>query len=373
MKIAISANCFASYTSGFPVRGMTLSLIKSNPEITFQLYYSRRPFPNQLCSFYNEINNLPNVNVRFFREKHKVVVLKQMLGLNYVTLDDDVDIFINPGHIELLPNFKGPQICSLADLSTLKGLSTGKYSTFFKYWTRHSLRRQLPKLSTVVAISEFTKNDISLFFPSLKTPVEVIHNGINPFWFNREDSNDISPSILNLIPERPYFVWWGLISRRKNIMRLITAYRKAKNSHKDLPDLLLIGGVEEYMSDIKNEFCNGIHNIPFQDDNILRSIVANSRGLIFPSLYEGFGLPVIEAFSQGINVACSNITSLPEIANGYAILFSPTDIEDITKAILQLDKLPPQKAMLMDYASNFTYHNAAKKYMSLIHKLTSQL
>lgn len=372
MKIAISANCFASFTSGFPVRGMTLELIKDNPEIKFQLYYSRRPFPSQLNDFYNEINSLPNVSVRFYQDKHKVVVLKQMLGLNYVKLDDDVDIFVNPGHIEFLSNFNGPQICSLADLSTLKGLSTGKYSTFFKYWTRYSLRRQLPKLSTVIAISEFTKNDISHFFPDLTTPVKVVHNGINPAWLRTKKTEEIDLSIRNLIPERPYFVWWGLISRRKNIARLITAYRKAQSLRNDLPDLLLIGGVEEYMSDIKTEFHNGIHNIPFQDDDILRSIVANSRGLIFPSLYEGFGLPVIEAFSQGINVACSNVTSLPEIANGHAILFSPTDIEDMTKAILQLDALPSQKEVLIDYASTFTYQNAAKKYISLIRELISQ-
>ncbi len=367
MNIAISANCFSSFTSGFPVRGMTMELIKEHPEDKFQLYYSRRPFPSRLKTFYDEINNLPNVEIKFFRAPHKSVMLKQMLGLNYVKLDCDVDLFLNPGHIEYIPNFNGPQICSLADLSTIKGLSTGKYATFFKYWTRHSLNRQLPQLSTIVAISEFTKNDIANFFPQVKTPIEIIHNGINQFWFNADEVSD--SGVDQIIPRRPYFVWWGLISRRKNIDNLIKAYRNARISHPGLPDLLLIGNVEEYMTHIKSEFHDGIYNIPFQEDNVLRTIIANSKGLIFPSLYEGFGLPVIEAFSQGVNVACSNVTSLPEVAGGYAILFSPTDINDMSDAILKLDQKPSQKDVVMNYASGFTYKRAAMQYYNIIKKL----
>lgn len=123
------------------------------------------------------------------------------------------------------------------------------------------------------------------------------------------------------------------------------------------------------MTHIKSEFHDGIYNIPFQEDNVLRTIIANSKGLIFPSLYEGFGLPVIEAFSQGVNVACSNVTSLPEVAGGYAILFSPTDINDMSDAILKLDQKPSQKDVVMNYASGFTYKRAAMQYYNIIKKL----
>ena len=86
-------------------------------------------------------------------------------------------------------------------------------------------------------------------------------------------------------------------------------------------------------------------------------------------MYEGFGLPVIEAFSQGVNVACSNVTSLPEVAGGYAILFSPTDINDMSDAILKLDQKPSQKDVVMNYASGFTYKRAAMQYYNIIKKL----
>lgn len=372
MKIAISANCFSAFTSGFPVRGMTLELIRMNPDVKFQLYYSRRERPKQLTEFYDEIDNLPNVEVRYYKDPHKVVAIKQMLGLKYVTFDQDVDLFLNPGHIEYMSGFRGPQICSLADLSTIKGLSTGKYAWFFKYWTKYRLKKSLPRLSQIVAISEFTRNDIRDFFPKLRTPVVVIHNGINPFWFENKDNLPSKKTPAIGVPKRPYFIWWGLISRRKNINNLIAAYRRARKSRPDLPDLLLVGKTEDYMSEIRNEFHGGIHNIPFQNDDVLKNLVAQSRGVIFPSLYEGFGLPVIEAFSQGVNVACSNVTSLPEIADGNAILFDPKDVTCISQAILDLDFRPYIGAELKHYAANFTYRQAATKYSILINRILSR-
>lgn len=295
-----------------------------------------------------------------------------MFGFKYVTLDQDVDLFLNPGHVEWLPNFKGPQICSLADLSTIKGLSTGKYAWFFKHLTKARLKQSLPRLSEIVAISEFTRNDISEFFPNLTTTVTVIHNGINPIWFENVDNAVKTPQSIPGMPTRPYFIWWGLISRRKNIPNLIAAYRNARKICQELPDLLLIGKCEEYMSDIRQYFRDGIHNIPFQDDETLKALVASSKGLIFPSLYEGFGLPVIEAFSQGVNVACSNVTSLPEIADGKAVLFNPDDIYDMTQAIIKLHSKNGTGEDLKSYAGKFTYRQAALQYTKLINKVLSQ-
>lgn len=370
MKIAVSANCFSAFTSGFPVRGMMSALIKSNPKVRFQLYYSKRPFQTGLKAFYDEINNQPNVEVRYFDMSHKEYAVRTLLGQNNIRLDEDVDLFLNPGHVEYLKNFKGPQICLLADLSTIKGLSTVRHALFFKYWNKILLERNLPRLSRIVAVSEFTRKDINTFFPAVKTPVELIYNGINPIWFSDGDPSDISPFNIHDITKRPYFIWWGLISRRKNIFNLIKAYRKARKQNPSLPDLLLIGKIEKYMAEITAEFGDGVHNIPFQDDRTLKSLVAGSRGLVFPSLYEGFGLPVIEAFSQGINVACSNVTSLPEISGGNAILFDPEDIDDIAHAILELEKCPDRHIELKEYASKFTYSNAAEQYMNLIKTLT---
>ena len=159
------------------------------------------------------------------------------------------------------------------------------------------------------------------------------------------------------------------MSRRKNIYNLVTAYKRAKAQLPSLPKLLLVGKVAEHMAALTNEFDTNVINIPFQDNYTIKSIVRNSRGLIFPSFYEGFGLPVIEAFSQGVGVACSNVTSLPEIADGRAILFNPNDVADMERAIIDLHHAELDRDGLKNYASQFSYERAAEEYMKLIKSL----
>lgn len=366
MKIAVSADCFAAFTSGFPVRGMMLELIRQNPDISFHLYYTKRQWPKPLQDFYSEINSMPNVVVRYFRDSRKVIAIKRMLGLKYVEFDNNTDLFLNPGNPEYIRGYNGPSICSLADLSTIKGISTGKYALFFKYWTRIRWKKSLPRITTIVTISEFTRKDLIAFFPEISNHTITIHNGINEHWFQATEINDAAKTFgVN----SPYFIWWGLISRRKNIERLVLAYKKAKQRKADLPKLLLVGKIADHMEYLRHEFTSDIINIPFQDDDTLRSLVRDSEGLIFPSLYEGFGLPVIEAFSQGVEVACSNVTSLPEVSGGKALLFNPESVESISDAILELTKKRHDKDELMKYARNFTYCNAAREYMEIINSI----
>lgn len=376
MKIAVSADCFSSFTSGFPVRGMTMALIKGYPEINFRLYYTRQDRPEALIDFYSEIESLENVEVCQLNVPRYKRILNLLRGRSAIPADNGCDLFLNPGHLEYIKEFKGPQVCSIADLSTLKGLSTNKYSWLFKRLNRRRMRQQLPRMSRIVSISEFTRDDLLHFFPNLATPIEVVHNGIADWWFTPDETpaKNISLEIKERLDiHRPYFIWWGLISRRKNIVRLIEAYRLAQSRIDDLPDLLLIGNREAYMQGIEDLFGNGVINIPFQDNQTLRSLVAASRGLIFPSLYEGFGLPVIEAFAQGVNVACAAITSLPEVAGGHALLFDPTNTDEMSRAIVELHRLPlseHNRNTLRAYASRFRYSAAANRYFKIITQLT---
>ncbi len=366
MKIAVSADCFASFTSGFPVRGMTLELIRNNPDVQFILLYSDREKPKALKEFYTKINSLPNTEVRYFKDKHKILAVKSMIGVSYVELDSDVDCFLNPGRPEYIKSFRGPQIGSLADLSAVRGVGTTKLSWFHQYWGRFSLRRTLPRLARVVTISRYTQEDLHSFFPHLEVKTQCIYNGIDSFWFD-----DIFPGIHleDLGIREPYFIWWGMMSRRKNICNLVSAYREAKRKEPRLPQLVLIGGILNYMSGIESSFGGDVLHLPFQDDYTLKYLVRHSRGLIFPSFYEGFGLPVVEAFSQGVNVACSAVTSLPEISNDMAILFDPHDAEALQAAILALDSKQTDPEVLKAYASQFTYAKAASQYMKLIREL----
>lgn len=368
MRIAVSADCFASFTSGFPVRGMMLNLIKKRSYDTFLLYYTKRPKPPMLHSFYDEINELPNVEVRYFKYGRKTVALRRLLKLPLVNRCD-FDLFINPGNLEVWPNIKVPTIGSIADFSTLKGLSTGRYAWFFKYYSKWTLKYTFSKLDVIVPISHFTENDLLSFWPQFKPKLNVVHNGIDDMWFDEH----VEPCPINPFSGQKYFIWWGLISRRKNIDNLIKAYNLAKHENPGLPNLLLVGKVEGYMEHIKDTLSDNIQNIPFQDNYVLKGLVRHSEGLIFPSFYEGFGLPVVEAFSQGVPVACSNVTSLPEVADGYALLFDPDNIKEMKDKMLQLAVSEYDSASLKRYAHSFSYKKAAEKYSEIIDALKSKV
>lgn len=366
MKIAVSADCFASYTSGFPVRGMMYELIRRNPDINFQLYYTRRNWSAELREFYDEINSLENVEVKFFADSQKVIAIKRLLRLKYVSFDRDVDLFLSPGNPEYIKGYEGASICSLADLSTIKGISTNKYRLFFKYWVKFQWRRTLPWTTTIVAISDYTKKDIIKYFPDIQGKVTTIHNGIGNHWFNQKSTSYCAEKFGIY---EPYFIWWGYVSRRKNIDRLIQAYKMAKSQYASLPKLLLVGSISDHMKYIQKDFDENIINIGFQNQDNLQSLVAESRGLVFPSLYEGFGLPVVEAFSQGVNVACSNVTSLPEVSGGHALLFDPNSVEEIAESLIKLATAPMQKEKLKNYAKQYSYTNAALEYLNLIRNI----
>lgn len=366
MKIAVSADCFSAFTSGFPVRGMMLELIRMRRDDAFVLFYTKRPTPKALSSFYEEVNHLPNVEVRYFRYSRKGVALRRMFSLPVADGLEGFDLFLNPGHPEYWHNLHVPHICSIADFSTIKGLSTFRHAWFYKYFNRFSWRHLFGKIDVLVPISRFTEGDLHGFWPQYAHKTHVVLNGIDNMWFD----DKVEPCNLPQLGGGKYFIWWGLMSRRKNIVNLLEAYKRAKGENARLPKLLLVGKIEPYMEHLKERFSEDVVHIPFQDGYVLKGLVRNSAGLVFPSFYEGFGLPVIESFSQGVPVACSDVTSLPEIADGRALLFDPHDVEAMKRSILELADTVPDRQALTAYATKYTYRSAAQQYSAIINKLT---
>ncbi|WP_262148716.1 glycosyltransferase family 4 protein [Chryseobacterium foetidum] len=365
MKIAVSGDCFSAFTSGFPVRGMMLALVKLRKEDKFVFFYRNIPKSPLLQSFYRELHEQTNVSVVHMNAPRKVVAIKSMLCLSSIKLDGTFDVFLNPGNPEYIKNFQGVQINSIADLSTIHGFSTIKFALFWKLHSKWSKKYIFKFVNKIVCISKYTENDVHKVFPNNDSKTVVIYNGIDDFWF---DQKFVDNSIYNF-KEKKYFIWWGNISQRKNIKGLFAAYDEALKVNPNIPKLLIVGNFQKDQLFLKSKLGDDIETIPFQDNYTMKTLVKNSSGLIFPSFYEGFGLPVIEAFSQGIPVACSNITSLPEIANDFALLFDPFDINEMKEAILNLNNFKVDRNKIIAYASNFKFEIAAQKYSELLNSL----
>lgn len=372
MKIAVSGDGLNVFTTGFPARGMLKYLVDLRANDHFVIFYTR-PCNNPLLQqYFNDLHSRNNVQPIYLKKSKLNIMWNRFNGrANYIP-PDNFDLFINPSFLEYHSKFKCPQIAIVQDLSIIKGQSTLSYPWLRKIADKHSKKRVFAQPNIQIkAVSAYTQKDVFNTFTNIKADIKVIHNGIDDFWFRNSDVE-----LPELAKKHPYFIWWGLISRRKNIARLIRIITEMREQNHTIPRLILVGSIASHA---KKEISALIENnrhvslIPFQPNETIRQLVKNSVGLIFPSHHEGFGLPVIEAFSQGTPVACSNNTSLPEVANGLGVLFNEDDNDDIKAAILSLINYNHENSSeLIDYARTFTYENRATLFSDAINSLTER-
>jgi len=371
-KSIFISGSFGSFTSGTPNRGMIETLLHIKPDWNFTIEFAVNEDNTITEELRKKWSEFPNVNILLTKNSRFLETIKKLLGIKqYKKWIDGYDFYLNPCVPDSFYTISKPSVSLVADLSSI---NLPKHSSMKWHGNRifkNTLDQAVKHNSKLIAISDFTRYELSVLYPEHYEKFVTVHNGIAPFWFdNTYETNELTKSIESL----KYWIWWGYISNRKNIKPLFEAYLQAKQQEKDLPEIVFIGKVApdqlDCMNTIKNNpSCFKIFN--FQEPYILKTMVKNSKGLVFPSLYEGFGLPVIEAYSQGLPVMHSNVTSLPEVAGGLGIGVNPYKTDSIINGLIQLknvDNNIEMKTLRKKWASQFTYENAANKLVNLIVK-----
>jgi glycosyltransferase involved in cell wall biosynthesis len=195
------------------------------------------------------------------------------------------------------------------------------------------------RMDHIIAVSKSTKRDIVDIFKIPANSVSVVHEGVDTSCFNTDrDGRDLSDfrKTYNL-PER-YILCVGTHAY-KNIEGAIRAFQTIHGRDNDIH--LVVAGKKGYLGRHVPELVNTLHlgaNILFTDffpDKDLKYLYQGAEVFLFPSFYEGFGLPVLEAFACGIPVVTSNKGSLPEVAGDAALLVDPADPQDIANGVLR--------------------------------------
>lgn len=194
------------------------------------------------------------------------------------------------------------------------------------------------KASRIIAVSESTKTDLLRAFPRLsESKVTVVHHGVDAAFFSDPGPEETQRELLSRygLSRGSYALYVGAIQPRKNLVRLVGSFEKAKGSHPDMK--LVVVGEKAWLSDPIVERMERslyardiilIGQAPMED---LPAWFGNARFFVFPSLYEGFGLPVLEAFAAGIPVLTSDVSSLPEVGGDAALYADPYDEKDIAE------------------------------------------
>ncbi len=207
---------------------------------------------------------------------------------------------------------------------------------------RWHYRRFTPKFAKranrIATVSHFSKTDIIKQYRIQPEKIDVVHNGINDLY--KIISNSDKKLIKNQFTDgKEYFLFIGALNPRKNLANLFKAFDVFRNKHSDHQTKLLVVGEKMYWSDdIKTsygemDFKNEVIFTGRLEPETLAKVMGSAKALTYPSVFEGFGIPIIEAFSAGIPVITSNTTSMPEVAGDAAILVNPLDINSIVKAM----------------------------------------
>ena len=310
-------------------RGLLNAIFEADRSNSYALFYNgfrKEPLTGQLA-----IEGKSNIRVLDTRWPNKALDFSSRF-LNFPPLDRwlGADLVFSP-HFNLLPKTRAPRIITIPDLSFIH------HPQFFSrrqnLWHRlQNIQKQAEQSSAVVTVSEFSKSDLVDVFKIPDDKIRVIYPGISEIFKPAKTASVGRPSILYL----------GTIEPRKNISLLIRAFNALKGRPNFHDWQLVIAGRLGWLYD---EVLRLAEASPYRSDIVFKGAVSSgervelynsARMFVFPSFFEGFGFPPIEAQSCGCPVIAANRTSLPEVLGASAVYTDPWKVDELVEQMVQL-------------------------------------
>ncbi len=374
MNIGVDVRCFLEKNySGVSIytQNVLLSLARISPNDNFILHansFSRINYWPQFKS--NNINNL------ITHYPSKIISLSSLMFSRpyFDRWLNRPDIYWVPGNNFINLSNQVTKVYTCHDLSW--HVFPEFYSRKGRIWHQAlQLSKKYFAAEKIIAVSECTKNDILRFFPKIKSEkIEVIHSGISSMSLSEEQINR-QTKILSL-PEN-FILYLGNIEPRKNILSLIAAFNKI---NKNFPDFYLIiaGGSGWHRGYSKQVFRairknSHIKYLGYVSEEQKFVLYNKAKLFVFPSYYEGFGFPPLEAMSQNCPVIASQTSSLPEVIGSAGVLINPLAVNDIAEAIVEVLKNTSLqlelKSLGQEQIKKFTWNETALKMKELFYQL----
>ena len=335
MRVAIDIRRAGDYGLGTYIRNIVNQLARIDDDSRYLLIGERRHVA--------EFDSLPN-NFELLEYAHQPGTFSTHLHLPWLLRKCRVDIL----H---MPWFYAPAIVPSRLLITVHDLSdvlappvgasppvqTGRL--FFA-------RRALNRADHIFAVSHASKRDLARFFHISESKISVVYDAVDERFLSEPLPADADRILERHAVNSPYVLYAGNIRPQKNLPRLIEAFAVAKAELRGNPEfdqlkLLVIGEALNRHADLRRAVVRArvredVRFLGFVPGPVLRVFYSRALAFLFPSLYEGFGLPPLEAMAHGTPVLTSNVSSLPEVFQEAALLVNPENVFDIARGIRQI-------------------------------------
>jgi glycosyltransferase involved in cell wall biosynthesis len=324
------------------------------------LIYARKPLPP-------EFPQKDNIKTKVLNSAH----LWTQYGLSKeMIFHKSPNVTFIPSHVIPIIS-KGKFVVTIHDLAFLK--FPNLYSKKETFYQNLAVKTAVKKASAIIVPSAITKNDLLDNFKFPADKIFVIHHGIDHNRFNLVENNEPLP--FNI--KRPYILFTGRIESKKNIIILLKAYALLRQESKTKHQLVLIGKpgqdydlIQKEINNLPPNIKNDIIETGYVHDRTYTRILKNADFFVFPSIYEGFGLPIIEAMACGIPVIASNSSSIKEVAGEAGILVDTKKPLPLAAALSKLISFPQERAALikdgLKRASEFTWQDSAGKTLKVL-------
>ena len=248
-------------------------------------------------------------------------------------------------------------------------------------------RRVLRKAARVIAVSQFTRNEIEKLLAIPDDRIEVVYNAIDErFLHGHASEADRELIAQRYLVNYPFILYAGAIRPHKNVVRIIEAFSALKSElqkEDQLPDLKLIIIGDDLSSHprlrrtvVRSGVQNDVRFLGFVPIDVLRIFYDVAKVFVFPSLYEGFGLPPLEAMAHGTPVVTSNTSSLPEVAGNAALLVNPENVFEIRRALQRALLDPVLRAQMKqrgyDQAQRFSWTNSVSRILEIYREVAGE-
>ncbi|NND07480.1 MAG: glycosyltransferase family 4 protein [Saprospiraceae bacterium] len=299
------------------------------------------------------------------------------IGIRTAYRQHHADVFFSPDGFLSLSERVQKQVLVIHDLAYIH------YPQQVGFVERWYYRYFMPKFihiaDKIITVSQASANDIATHFPHVAGKTNVIYNGGRSLFTNQENPLQVHAEI-GFGTDKDYFLVIGAIHPRKNLARTLIAYRHFRDQSKRKTKLLIVGRKAWKTKSLESTYAGhpykaDISFLGFVSNDKLGQLLSGAKGLIFVSLFEGFGLPIIEAMQAGVPVITSNRSAMKEIAGQAAILVDPERTDEIAQAMVTLlESEQIVKSLItkgLARARRFSWDSAALQVSDIIRELVT--